>query len=418
MTKPTTININKAKVVIYPIDSVRSVQIIATVKCGSWYEDKSNRGYFHFLEHMLFHGNRLLPSSEEMMAYAKDNGINTNASTSGDKINFYLEVPDINFDKGLTAFEETIFYPIFPENKIKNEIGVVSQEIKSRRDRPETRFFDKNDKIIFGENHPYTQDPLGNLETLQKITSTILRQLHQQYFQPQNMTVTIVGKIGNIDTLIKRLTKIFTNHSNGCLLKFYPPKIQPYSTKINIYHDKPEQETISLIWILRNNQKPTRQQKVFQKLYSNIIGNNIDSFLFKVFRLKYGLVYNINSHVYNYDNCSLFEVYCQIDPQNSPKFFEVFDQEFSTIISSINLEIFKKMIRYQDLQSLMVYDSVDELSRWINSEAVNYNKVFMPEDYIKLAQKINFLKTYSFIKDKLVPEKKYIFRMTPIKPEN
>lgn len=418
MGKPTTIKINKAKVVIYPINSVRSVQIITTIKCGSWYENENNRGYFHFLEHMLFHGNRMLPSSEEMMSFAKDNGISANASTSGKEINFYLQVPDINLDNGLKALEETIFYPLFPENKIKNEVRVITQEIKSRWDRPETRFFDQNDKLIFGENHVFTQNPLGNTKTLEQINSTILKQLHQQYFQPQNMVITIVGNIGKLDIFVSKLTKIFKVHPNNFLSKFTPPTIKPSLSKIFVYHDKPEQETISLIWVLRNKQKPTREQKVFQKLFSSIIGNNIDSFLFKIFRLKYGLVYNISSHVYNYDNCSLFEIYCQIDPQNSPKFFEVFDQELLSIITKIDYQIFKKMIKYQDLQSLMVYDSVKELSQWITSEAINYNRIFMPEDYIKFAKKINFAKSYSFIKNKLSPEKKYIFRMTPTKPEN
>lgn len=418
MSKVTAIKINKAKIVIYPINNVRSVQINTTIKCGNWYENENNRGYFHFLEHMLFHGNRKFPSSEKMMAFAKDNGIYTNASTGGKDINFYLQVPDINLNKGLKALEETIFYPIFPEDKIKNELRVVTQEIKSKWDHPETRFFNQVDKLIFGENHVFTQDPLGNVETLKHISSVTLKELHQKYFQPQNMIITIVGNIGNIDILVDKLTKILKKHPNGFLPKFVAPPISPSSSKIFIYHDNPEQETISLIWILRNKQKPNREQKVFQKLFSNIIGNSVDSFLFKVFRLKYGLVYKISSQVINYDNCSLFEIYCQIDPQNSPKFFEIFDQELSTILSKIDIHIFKQMIKYQNLQSLMVYDSVKEISQWITSETINNQKIYMPEDYIKLAKKINFTKTYSFFKDKLSPEKKYIFQMTPTKPEN
>jgi predicted Zn-dependent peptidase len=418
MRKYTITKINKTKVVLYPIKNVRSIQINLTIKCGSWYENKDNRGYFHFLEHMLFHGNRTFHSTEEMMAFTKDNGIYTNASTSGKEINFFLEVPDVNLTNGLKVFEETIFYPLFPEDKIKNELGVITQEIKSKWDRPETRFFDQEDKLIFGENHPYTQDPLGNIETLQHISSSILKDLHNQYFQPQNMIMTIVGNVGNTDILIKKLTKIFNKHPNNFLSKFVPPTIKPSTSKIFIYHDKPEQETISLIWILRDKQKPNRKQKVYQKLYSNIIGNSVDSFLFKIFRLKYGLVYSINSQISNYDNCSLLEIYCQIDPKNSPKFFEVFDQEMATIFSKIDQYVFKQMIKYQNYQALMVYDSVKEISQWITSEAINYQKIFLPEDYISLTKKINFTKTYSFLKNKLSPQKKYIFRMTPIKPEN
>ena len=418
MEKFTTLKINGAKVVIYPINNVRSVQITVTIKCGSWYENENNRGYFHFLEHMLFHGTKKFPSSEKMMAFAKDNGIYTNASTSGKEINYYLQVPDINLNSGLTTLEETIFYPNFPSDKIKNELGVVAQEIKSYWDRPQTRFYNQSDKLIFGDKHPYTQYPLGNIETLQKISSTILKEMHQQYFQPQNMVITVVGNIKNINVFINKLTKIIEKHPNNFLSKLILPTINPSSSKLFVHHDKPEQETISLVWILRNKHKPNREQRVSQKLFSNIIGNSVNSHLFNIFRLKYGLVYQINSQVYNYNNCSFFEIYCQIDPQNSSKFFKVFDRELLSIFSKIDLQDFKKMIKYQNLQSLMTYDSVKDLSQWIISEANNYKKIFMPEDYIKFAQKISFDKTYSFFKDKLLPEKKYIFQMTPIKPEN
>ena len=96
------------------------------VKAGSRNETPNIYGISHFLEHMLFHGTKTMPSAESMMNFVKENGIYTNAYTNGENINFYLNIPDVNLDKGLEVLEQAIFYPLLPKDKIKNESNVVS----------------------------------------------------------------------------------------------------------------------------------------------------------------------------------------------------------------------------------------------------------------------------------------------------
>jgi len=351
------------------------------------------------------------------MSFAKDNGIYTNAYTNGEYIDFYLNVPGINLDKGIQIIEETIFKPLFPEDKIDNERNIVTQELKSKWDRPETRFFNQVDQIIFGKDHLYTRDPIGETDCLKNIFSSDLKKIHQKYFQPQNITIFISGNIKNQKNIIKQLSLIFNQQKNTYLSKIKIPYIHPSSKKELIFNDKPDQETICINWILRNKRKPTRLEKISQTIFNNILGNGIDSLLFKTFRLKYGLVYGIKSKITNFKNCSILEISCQIDPANSQKFLEIFDQEFNQIINQITLDKFKQSIKYTNFQSLMIYDSLLEISNWLFSEIKNYQKILLPEGYIKLAKKINFHTTFNFFKNKLTPKNRYIFRMTPIKPE-
>jgi predicted Zn-dependent peptidase len=417
MSKVITKYINKAKIVLFPIKSVRSIEINVVINCGSWYEDQNNRGVFHFLEHMLFNGTKKLPSAEKMMEFIKENGIYTNAYTSGKMINFYLNIPDIKINQGLKVLDETIFNPLLPEERIKNELKVITQEFLSKWDRPETRFFHQIDEFIFGKDHIYTRDALGEIKHLEKISSLELKNLHSQYFQPQNMIITITGNIKNIPKLIEKLTKILIKYPNTYKSKIDYPLIKPSSQKTFIYQDKPEQETISLIWILEKNKKNNRLEKISANIFNNIFGNGIDSLLFKKFRLKYGLVYSIKSSISNYKNCSILEVCCQIDPKNSQPFLDIFKSELDDIFNQIDETIFKRAINFLNLQSLMTYDSVKEISDTITYQASNYKNIFLPEDYINLSKKINFKKTINYFKEKTTWENKYVFRMTPNKPE-
>jgi len=215
MNKPKVFIINKAKVVLHQVENVRSIQISCMVKCGSWYENSNNLGISHFLEHMLFQGTKNLPTPEIMTEFAKENGICPNAFTNGKMINFYLEIPDVNLDKGLKAFEETIFNPIIPQEKMEKELDVITQEFLSKWDRPESRFYKKINEHLFGKDHTFCRDTLGQIDNLKKITSNDLKKLHQQYFQPQNMVIAIVGNFGRVSNLKIKLTKILSKRSNS-----------------------------------------------------------------------------------------------------------------------------------------------------------------------------------------------------------
>jgi predicted Zn-dependent peptidase len=143
MKRPTVLRINRAKVILYPIKSVRSIEINVMINIGSWYEVSKKFGISHFLEHMLFHGTKTMPSAESMMNFVKENGIYTNAYTNGENINFYLNIPDVNLDKGLEVLEQAIFYPLLPKDKIKNESNVIIQELKSYLDKRQV-YLNKN----------------------------------------------------------------------------------------------------------------------------------------------------------------------------------------------------------------------------------------------------------------------------------
>ncbi|MDD4937682.1 MAG: pitrilysin family protein [Candidatus Shapirobacteria bacterium] len=412
MTKPSIFYINKTKVVLFPIKNVRSIEINITIKCGSWYEIGERWGIFHFLEHMILQGTKNLPSSEKISEFAKENGIYYNAFTNGTKINIPLNIPDLSLNQGLKMLEEIVFNPLISKEKIKNELGAINQEFLSKWDRPETRFFRKIDKHIFGKNHIYIRDGLGQIDFIKNISSSDLKKIHQQYFQPQNMIITIVGNIKNKPELIKKLTKIFNKHPNTFKSKIKYPLITPSSQQTLIYQDKPNQENITLIWILEKNKKNNRLKKISNIIFNNLFGNSIDSLLFKIFRLKYGLVYGIKSSISNYKNCSFFEISCQIDPTNRQKFLEIFKKELKNIFSQINEKMFKRTIKYLNYQELIVYDSVKEISNLITNESFLYKKIFLPEDYIDLSKKINFKKTLLYFKEKITWENKYLFIMT------
>jgi predicted Zn-dependent peptidase len=418
MTKPSVFFINKTKIILFPIKNVRSVKINTSIKCGSQYEKGKSWGIFHLLEHMLFTGTQKFPSAEKISEFNKENGIYSNAFTNRKRILFIQDIPDINLNKGLEIFEEVIFNSLIDETKMKNEFKVINQEFLSKWDRPENRFLYKTNKHIFGKDHIYTRDGLGQIDFIEKIPVANLKKIYLKYFQPQNLTISITGNFSTNQKLIKKMTEILTKYQNNYQPTIKYPLIKPSNKKTIIHYDNPKQDQINLIWILEKNRKNNRLEQISNSVFNNLFGRGSDSLLFKIFRQKYGLVYGIGSSVLDYENCSLFEISCQIDPNNSQKFLKLLKKELKNIFDQIDLKTFQRTINYLNFQTLMTYDSVKGISDMVTNESFEYKEIFLPEDYINLSKEINFQKTINYFKQKITWENKYLFKMTPIKPEN
>ena len=72
MIRPTILDINKAKVILYPIKQFPSIHINITIKAGSWYETGPQWGAFHYLEHLIFEGSTKYPTNRHLENFKQE----------------------------------------------------------------------------------------------------------------------------------------------------------------------------------------------------------------------------------------------------------------------------------------------------------------------------------------------------------
>lgn len=422
MSKPTLIEINKAQVALYQVKEVRSVIVNIMIKAGSWHEEGASWGAFHLLEHMMFQGCKNLENHEKIEIFKQENGINGNGGTSGKNTTYWFKFPDISTDQSLNFIENFIFNPLLPENEFNKEVSVIEQEYTGKWDNPSARF----DRIIyqnlFGKDHVFQRDGLGQPEFIKTLNQSDLKKIHQDYYQPQNMIISVVGNFDK-ENIEKKLSSILNRHSNTSINNLKDesnwPVVQPQKQQIN-YQDKVNQSYLVIDWFLSKNKTFDIKTKFGLRMLSYILGGGPNSILFKKIRQELGLVYGISSQSWHYPKTHIFEIWASVDNKNLTTLIENIKNTLNDFLNNpIDKEVFERTRHYMDLQTLMSSDSINSISGSLIDDIFHYNQIYSPEEKIKIAKSIKPEDIRQLLKDHLDWKDAYINIMTPTqsKPE-
>jgi predicted Zn-dependent peptidase len=106
------------------------VSIGAFIHVGSIDETQKEKGYSHFLEHMLFTGTEDYPNTSELTAKLSDLGCEFNAHTSYEYTAFHITLHKEHFDEAFKLFKSMLENPVFNSEDLEREKKVVCQEIE------------------------------------------------------------------------------------------------------------------------------------------------------------------------------------------------------------------------------------------------------------------------------------------------
>lgn len=84
--------------------------------------------------------------------------------------------------------------PYFTAETVRNEQGIIRQEIRMYEDNPQWRVFFNLLEALYTE-HPVRNDIAGTWESIAQITPELLYQCYRTYYHPSNMALFVVGDI-------------------------------------------------------------------------------------------------------------------------------------------------------------------------------------------------------------------------------
>lgn len=195
------------------------------VKAGASREPDAWTGMAHFLEHMIFKGTDNLPPGSFDWLIENVGGM-TNAATSHDYAHFFIMTATEYLKESLAPLADILLHPAFPEDEFIRERDVVFEEIRQEADNPDWIAFQALIEMVY-QQHPYGRSVLGDIPGLMQRSPQQMRQFHSTHYQPENMTVTIVGGVGEDQALalVEQAFRDFpTNcHSETPIVKAEPP---------------------------------------------------------------------------------------------------------------------------------------------------------------------------------------------------
>nr|MCU0908081.1 insulinase family protein [Paracoccaceae bacterium] len=132
---------NGLRVVTEAMPGLKSASIGIWVLAGGRHETAAQNGIAHFLEHMAFKGTERR-SALEIAEAIEDVGGYINAYTGREMTAYYARVLEADVGLALDVVADIVLNPVFDEDEIEVERGVILQEIGQALDTPDDIIFD------------------------------------------------------------------------------------------------------------------------------------------------------------------------------------------------------------------------------------------------------------------------------------
>lgn len=291
---------NGVRIVLEEMPTLRSVAIGIWIGTGSRYENNSNNGISHFIEHMFFKGTKTRSAKEIAESFDRIGG-QVNAFTSKEYTCYYAKVLDSHSDYALDVLSDMFFNSEFENGELQKEKNVVIEEIKMYEDAPDEIVHDLLNVAAYGK-HPLAYPILGTEETIHSFTSENLHEYVDAHYAPEDVVISIAGNISK--DFLKKVEEIFGSYE---------------SKKNEVIIHKPVFHTNKLF-----KKKDTEQAHVcigYEGLaagapnvfslvtLNNILGGSMSSRLFQEVREQRGLAYSVFSYHSSFIDSGMVTIY-------------------------------------------------------------------------------------------------------------
>src|ERR1051325_4052775 len=184
---------NGVRVITEVMPHVRSVSVGIWIGSGSRRETAEQNGVAHFIEHMLFKGTTRR-SAEDIARSVDSIGGNLDAFTAKELVCFNTKVLDQHLSLAFDVLADLVLHPLFRDEDIEKEKGVILEEIKMEADSPDYlvhEIFSAN----FWKDHPLGKPILGTRETVKRFDRGMINGYYSSVYGPGNMIVTAAGNL-------------------------------------------------------------------------------------------------------------------------------------------------------------------------------------------------------------------------------
>jgi zinc protease len=179
-----------------PGSTAATVQI--WFRAGSALEKYDHEGIAHFLEHMFFKGTETRPGAQ--IAHEVETfGGEINAFTSFDYTCYYINTPSTKLLDSTNILMDMVSNPMFKEEDLIPERGVVFEEFRRSIDSPSQFAFGKLQNSAF--EGPYAHQILGREETIKNFSVDQLHFFRNNYYNLSNSMLIVAGDLSNREQL-------------------------------------------------------------------------------------------------------------------------------------------------------------------------------------------------------------------------
>ena len=317
----TTTLANGVRVISEEMSHVRSVSLGVWIGTGSRRETAEENGISHFIEHMVFKGTKNR-SAEDIARSVDSIGGGLDAFTAKEMVSYNTKVLDEHLPLAFDVLADMVRNPLFRDEDIEKEKGVILEELKMEVDNPEYllhEIFSSN----FWKDHPLGKPILGTKDTVRKFHREMIGDYYRRYYSPSNILITAAGNL-NHGRLVELAREHFEDlRINGAL----QPDVAPVPHARLVFRNKTSLEQTHL-YIGVPAYPFSHDMRFACWALNTVLGGGMSSRLFQNIREKQGLAYAVYSELAMYRDTGCLAIYAGTAIETAGKVIDSIVQEF------------------------------------------------------------------------------------------
>lgn len=357
------------------------------VRAGSIWEPPHQAGLAHLLAAVITKGTENL-SSLEIAEQVESVGASLGADAAADYFLLSLKTVSADFANLLKLCGELLRHPTFPESEVELERRLTLQAIRSQQEQPFALAFEQL-RLSMYKHHPYRNSSLGTEESVYQLCSNDLRQFHSTYFRPDNIVISLAGRIAP-DEAFELVNQVFGDWQAPPTpipaLKL--PECVP-NPSITCVPQESQQSIIMLGYLAAkvtgNFSSHQPSDYAVLKLLNSYLGNGLSSRLFVELREKRGLAYEVSALYPTRRDTSHFVVYMGTAPENTASALEGLKTEVerlcNTYLSGDELQAAKNKLLGQYALGKQTNAQLAQIYGWyeILGLGIEFDEIFTAE---------------------------------------
>lgn len=362
------------------------------IRAGSLYEDASNSGISHMIEHMLFKGTSsrdIEKLNNDMEKLAGDIDIYTTYHET-------VLTAGVMKDKAKDCLEiicDILMKSIFPPKELSLEKNVIVEEIKMTKDDLEDYSYLGLYKTAFPDSwHKYMI--AGSIKSVRSIKRQSLYDFYKSYYVPKNTVICIASSYPD-STILEMIENYFGEWEGGDRKEIPCADYSILPQKVVRHKKGIEQAHILYGFDIHNL---NRREQVALAVLNKKIGSSANSVLFREMRDKKGYAYNVYSDMDLIKGIGMFYIYAAVSRENLKNSTDLIDDivsRFSKGLIEIDDESIKTIREMFQTDTASSMESPTHIVDYLLDGEMGYGNPLEYQNILKIMESINAEDVYN-----------------------
>lgn len=388
---------NNLKALLLPRPELHSVTLSCWIKIGSNDDPSGKNGLAHLLEHMIIEKTAKLDKNqfaETQEQLAGDFLASTGDSSTVIDGTFHYS----KLEEALTLLKDIIFNRSFPIFQISSAKKIVSEEIKQYDDNLAEVISIYARKIRFNNQSALSYPSYGDKKTLKQIKQNDISNFYHKHYLPENIILGLAGNF-EVNATGEKIEKIFADTNTPTISAKKVALPVEFSDRTIKLVSKPYSQIYTMVTFPALSRKISRLDRLTMNLISFMLAGANSSKLFKLLRLNESLVYDISTETVVEHDYGIFDISWACQPENFPKIFKKVLEELENFkngkISFSEIQCFRDIL---NKGNEMDFDNLSDALDWLLEDLGYENEIVLPEEIVKMRNKITTAKIQEIAK--------------------